>query len=59
VTPAGLRAISFDRYQAAAKSVRESAVIVANLAIHEKQIEADRTAETFRIGKQRDIALAH
>ena len=44
--------------QAAAKQVQESAGIDANLAIQQKQIEAERTAETLRIGKQRDIELA-
>ncbi len=44
--------------QAAAKQVQESASIDANLAIQQKQIEAERTAETLRIGKQRDIELA-
>jgi flotillin len=44
--------------QAAAKQVQESAGIDANLAIAQKQIEAERTAETLRIGKQRDIELA-
>src|SRR5208283_1126004 len=44
--------------QAAAKQVQESAVIVADLAIQQKRIEAERTAETLRIAKQRDIELA-
>lgn len=44
--------------QAAAKQVQESAVIAADLAIQQKKIEADRAAETLRIGKQRDIELA-
>lgn len=44
--------------RASAKKVQESAGIDANLAIQQKQIEAERTAETLRIGKQRDIELA-
>jgi flotillin len=44
--------------QAAAKQVQESAGIDADLAIKQKQIEAERTGETLRIAKQRDIELA-
>jgi flotillin len=44
--------------QAVAKKIQESAGIDANLAIQQKQIEAERTGETLRIAKQRDIELA-
>jgi translation initiation factor IF-2 len=44
--------------EAESKQAQEQARIVADLAINQKKIEADRTAETLAIAKKRDVEIA-